>query len=87
MYKRLFKIEEKMLIFIPNIIGSIIAINSFTCDFISCICLGLSFIMYLIFNVFECGKKIKLLSLVYFLGIFGSFVPVFKNVGDFTIWG
>jgi hypothetical protein len=80
--ERMFQLEDKILFFTPYVIGAIICINSFQADFISAGCLAASMFFYLLFNIFEFGKKSKFFPVLFMLPALGTFAPFFINHVD-----
>lgn len=70
--------------FIPWVIGAILSINAFKADFIVAALLGAAMLLYLLFNVFEYGKKNKFAALVYMLPAYGLFLPFLINNIDLS---
>ena len=75
----MFLLEDKVLFFMPYVIGAIICVNFLKADFISAGCVATSMLFYLLFNVFEYWKKGKFASVMFILPALGAFVPYFLN--------
>jgi hypothetical protein len=75
----MFQLEDKVMYFAPYVIGAVICVNAMSADFICLSCLILAVVLYTVFNVFNLLKKNNVMSLLYIIPSFGTFVSYFMN--------
>lgn len=81
---RLFKYEECFARIVPFTIIYVIAINNFTCDYISVAGFLLTVLFYIGFNMLEVGTRRPVLKNLYLIPTLAGFVPLFLNAPNFS---
>lgn len=77
-------IDSNLMTFQPLFIIPVILNNSFSLDVVGIICLCVSFVLFVIFNLKGLGEKYKALSSLYLLPVLGSMIMFYVNDHDMS---